>query len=134
KGPQSTLYGSEAMGGVVNVITRSPAAAWSGDLQLTAGAQGRLDLGVGGTGSLGGARAVASLGRRTLDQVAGIASGAGNLSSRWDGQGRVEWGSVASGIHFEVGGVVLDESQRWSSGQLFYFADNLQWSGRAQMA
>jgi outer membrane receptor for ferrienterochelin and colicins len=131
KGPQSTLYGSEAMGGVVNVITRVPLSRWTGDLQMTAGGQGRLDLDVGATGSLAGVHGIATLGRRTLDEISGISSGGGNLSERWDGQGQTEWRSLAKGVRIEVGGVLLDESQRWSSGQLFYFADNLQWSGRA---
>ena len=30
KGPQSTLYGTDAMGGVINVITRSPAEGMLG--------------------------------------------------------------------------------------------------------
>jgi outer membrane receptor for ferrienterochelin and colicins len=34
RGPLSVLYGSEALGGVVNVITRAPGAAWSGGATL----------------------------------------------------------------------------------------------------
>lgn len=32
RGPMSTLYGSEALGGVINLITRQPRDAWEGDL------------------------------------------------------------------------------------------------------
>lgn len=32
RGPMSSLYGSDAMGGVVNIITRSPGEAWSGSV------------------------------------------------------------------------------------------------------
>lgn len=130
KGPQSTLYGSEAMGGVVNVITRRPDSHGSGELRATAGAQGRLDLGVRGTGSVGNLRGIGNLGRRTLDEVSGISSAAGTLSERWDGQGSLDWSSPAHGVRIEIGGILLDESQRWASGQLYNFADNLQWSGR----
>lgn len=34
RGPMSSLYGSEAMGGVVHIITRKRAARWSGALRL----------------------------------------------------------------------------------------------------
>lgn len=34
RGPMSTLYGSDAMGGVVNIITRKPAKKWMGALTL----------------------------------------------------------------------------------------------------
>jgi outer membrane receptor for ferrienterochelin and colicins len=37
RGPMSTLYGSDAMGGVVNIITRKVAKQWSGSVGLQAG-------------------------------------------------------------------------------------------------
>ena len=40
KGPASALYGSAAMGGVVNVITRPIAAGWSGRLEGDLGSRG----------------------------------------------------------------------------------------------
>lgn len=44
KGPASTLYGSEAMGGVVNVITRDPRTAPAWSLNSTASSHGELSL------------------------------------------------------------------------------------------
>lgn len=46
KGPSSTLYGSEAMGGVVNVITKDPrfAPRFAIDLSSTSEMEGNLDL------------------------------------------------------------------------------------------
>ncbi len=52
RGPMSTLYGSEALGGVVNLITRQPKDRWIGSLGLTG-----ADLRSGD----GGGRAGASL-------------------------------------------------------------------------
>lgn len=34
RGPMSTLYGSDALGGVINVITRGPATSWGGSVNL----------------------------------------------------------------------------------------------------
>lgn len=35
RGPMSVLYGSDALGGVVNIITRKPQQGWAGDARLT---------------------------------------------------------------------------------------------------
>lgn len=40
RGPMSTLYGSDAMGGVVNIITRKVAKSWSGSAGLEVGIPG----------------------------------------------------------------------------------------------
>lgn len=37
KGPMSALYGSEALGGVINIITRQPDEHWHGNLNLQGG-------------------------------------------------------------------------------------------------
>ena len=34
RGPMSTLYGSDAIGGVINIITRKDATEWTGNIQL----------------------------------------------------------------------------------------------------
>ncbi len=59
RGPMSVLYGSEALGGVVNIITRRPGAAWA----FGALAEGRFgDDGLGGDGHRAAARASGPLG------------------------------------------------------------------------
>ena len=45
RGPMSTLYGSDAMGGVVNIITRKVADAWHGSLGLDATLQQHAEFG-----------------------------------------------------------------------------------------
>lgn len=57
RGPMATLYGSDAMGGVINVITRRVRQGWSGSLTADATMQQEAGFGntYGGTGYLQGA-------------------------------------------------------------------------------
>ena len=52
RGPMSTLYGSDAMGGVVNVITRRVGERWSGSLPVDGTLQTNRDYGDTGKGSV----------------------------------------------------------------------------------
>ncbi len=61
RGPMSTLYGSEALGGVVNIITRRPHGAWGGELRLRSQ---QLLEGEGGDGYRTGVSASGGLGER----------------------------------------------------------------------
>src|SRR5690606_7863465 len=45
RGPVSTLYGSDAMGGVVNIITRKVGETWGGSVTLDATVQGDDEFG-----------------------------------------------------------------------------------------
>lgn len=45
RGPMSTLYGSEAMGGVINIITKKAGQNWSGKVQLSTVLQENRDSG-----------------------------------------------------------------------------------------
>ena len=52
RGPMSTLYGSDAMGGVINIITRKVANEWSGSLTMSHLFQEKREAGEEGTASL----------------------------------------------------------------------------------
>lgn len=45
RGPMSTLYGSDAMGGVINIITKKVASEWSGSISLDHTFQENRDFG-----------------------------------------------------------------------------------------
>ena len=45
RGPMSTLYGSDAIGGVINIITRKDSREWAGNLRLEAVLQQNEDAG-----------------------------------------------------------------------------------------
>jgi outer membrane receptor for ferrienterochelin and colicins len=134
KGPQSTLYGSEAMGGVINLITRAPQpGAPAAGVQLTGGSRGRRD-------AVGHARATAGPvdwtvrgGVRDVDLVPGQDAPLDAGTRRWDGSARLGW-RAADALRVEAGGWLVEESQRWRTGQLYQFADNRQWSGRLSAA
>jgi outer membrane receptor for ferrienterochelin and colicins len=130
KGPQAALYGSEAMGGVVNVVTRSPASAGlAGGARAVAGSAGRREAGVSGELRSGDLSALADVGRRDVDRAAGRPDEIGALAERVDAVGRVSW-RPDSTFGLETSALVLDERQRWPSGTQFDFADNTQVSGR----
>lgn len=130
KGPQASLYGSEAMGGVVNVITRrAPPESWDVGVSLTAGTQARADLSGLLRGTAGAFQYLADAGRRTTELTPGRVEEQGALAERWDGLFKLGWAPDSS-LRVEASAVVLDERQRWQGGQLFQFADNRQWSTR----
>jgi len=53
RGPRSSLYGSEAIGGVIQIFTRRDAAGWSPRLHVGGGSHGAHDFGVGIAGREG---------------------------------------------------------------------------------
>ncbi len=134
KGPQSTLYGSEAMGGVINIVTRrAPVdAPLVGSLSVTGGSNGRRDA-AGEVGARRGAWGViANGGRRTTELAPGRPGDAGTFARRWDGSANVRWGNTST-RWTELSTLGVAERQRYRTGQLFNFADNTQlgatWSG-----
>ena len=131
EGPQSVLYGSDAMGGVVNIVTR-PAASQPGAISadLVGGSQGRLDASVQGRGDAGPFTVSGDLGRREISLVPGQPGTSGAYARRWDGMGTVGWGRDSS-FRLETSALVVAERQGWQSGPTSFFADNTQLAARA---
>lgn len=131
KGPQSTLYGSDAMGGVVNLVTRG---ASSDDPALgvgtLVGTAGRREV-HGHVGLAGEAwRLRIDGGGGVVALTPGIASDAGTRSRRIHLAPRLErrGSGGARGLSFTA--LLVDESQRYRSGQLYQFSDNTQLNAR----
>jgi len=133
KGAQSTLYGSEAMGGVVNIITRAAAPearSVAASVTGTAGMQGRIDGSTRLSAVRGAWSASGDVGRRSVRNAPGIARDGGALAARLDGALKVRW-SPDSLRSAELSVLALDERQRWRTGGGFFsFNDNQQVNAR----
>jgi outer membrane receptor for ferrienterochelin and colicins len=127
KGPQSTLYGSDAMGGVINIITRRPPEenALTGTLASTLGSAGRREVSAEAGWRRSNLSAVTSGGHRGIDLAPGVSGDQGTFARRWDGLATVRY-EPDSSHRYEAGAVLVGERQRYSTGQLFHFGDNTQ--------
>ena len=125
KGPQSTLFGSDALGGVINLITRQADQQWTAGAQLVGGSDQRRSASVRARGALGAADIVAEGGHRTLGLTPGITTRDGAQTEQWDGLVKAGWQATAN-TRIESSALLIDERQRWRSGQLYNFADNVQ--------
>lgn len=130
KGPQSALYGTDAMGGVINIITRRPAAdAFSVSVTTTAGTQARRDGSAALSYAAHGMSAAIDVGHRHTETTPGLSSAEGALAARTDAALRLRAGNDSS-TWVEASVLALDERQRWRTSTFYNFGDNRQWSGR----
>ncbi|MDX2236360.1 MAG: TonB-dependent receptor [Hyphomonadaceae bacterium] len=113
RGPQSTLWGSQAIGGVVNVISRAPAPGLSGAAALEGGGYGtvfaRANAGYGG--DWGGVRIAAS--RYDSD---GVSSFDDDLGGREDDGFRNTAASLRADLALTES-IALDLRAAWFEGR-----------------
>lgn len=130
KGAQSTLYGSDAMGGVVNVITRAPRRdGIEGRAEVSGGSQARRDASAGVSIGAGAVALSVDGALRGSDLTPGRSSESGALTARRDVATRAIWSSDSSRI-VEGAVMALGERLRWRSAGLYTFSDNLQLNAR----
>lgn len=127
KGPLATLYGSSAMGGVINVITRSAFGSTPiVNAAATGGSQGRVDASASVQGAIGDTRVIVGGGRRENNIQPGRADQSAAESNRWDGNAKVRWAPQSGSMSIEGSALAVREDQRWQSGQLYFFSNNDQ--------
>ena len=128
KGPLSSLYGSDALGGVINVISRPPTAGFRMDARAASAGAGRREAEVT---TSGGGRLLYHLtgGWRQEDRVPGVVDGDNAFARVWDLRSRLRF-EVAEGWEARAGLTFLRERQRWPVGGGFSgFNDNRGLSG-----
>lgn len=129
KGPLSSLYGSDALGGVVNIITRAPTPGFQVDARAASGGAGRREAEATASG---GGRLLYHVtgGWRQEDQVPGSVSGGQEAFARvWDLRSRFRF-QLADEWETRAGVTFLRERQRWPVGGGFSgFNDNRGISG-----
>lgn len=94
KGSSSALYGSEAIGGVINIITRKTAKPLELDVTSQYGSGNTFDLSGGAGAKLGGLRTHNSFGYHRSDGYdldPGDAASTGPAYSGWNAVNRTEW-------------------------------------------
>ena len=118
KGPLSSLYGSDALAGVVNVITRAPVAGFRVDARAVSGTAGRK--GAETTVSGGGRARYRLTGSwRQDDRVAGLSAHDGDAFARvWDVRSRLH-ADVTDRWEVRADFSFLRERQRWPVGGTF---------------
>ncbi len=123
EGPQSTLYGSTAIGGVINLITRAPDGQHA-EFTARGGSLGQLDIDGRISARTGVTGFAVTGGHRHIDLAPGHALGIGGLADRW---------SVGANMLTPVAGALLDlrashtqENQQYpaSFGPGFDFAND----------
>lgn len=130
RGPQSTLYGSDAMGGVINVITRAPGARPALVFSATGGTQGRREMAASGSAALGSFALALDAGLRGEALAPGLPGDDGTLARRWHATPRIRWRRDPA-LALDVSALAIGERQRYRTGQLFHFGDNTQLGARA---
>jgi outer membrane receptor for ferrienterochelin and colicins len=124
RGPQSTLYGSDAMGGVINIITRPPTDGLSLSLMALGGTQDRRELSGAMSGTTGALGLSINADARKESLAPGLPGDNGTYAQRWQVAPKARW--AFGGSTLEGSALLLRENQRYLTGQLYHFSDNTQ--------
>lgn len=131
RGPMSTLYGSEALGGVVNLITRQPKDRWIGSLMLSGN---DVTNGEGGDSWQGSLFAAGPVGERVTLRVNAESSERTPVPEKEDKRYSEIEGRKSNG--YGLGGTIkLTDAQsldlQWSGGDEVRRYDDVSSAGKA---
>lgn len=137
EGPQSTLYGSTALGGVINLITRRDAVPRV-ELSTTAGSYGQRDLSARVAAPVAGLFASLEGGHRSVDAVPGALPTTLGGAARWDWLARLSGDVGRSPLDVRL--MATREDQHYTIAPIppatstaYIFNDNTQYDGLARL-
>lgn len=129
KGPGAVEYGSDAIGGVINLVQAAPTSSWNVDMTARAGELGRREGTVGASNSIGPFGFRVNGGWRQVDQVTGIDATGSTLSRTWDARGDLRY-QLHPRVALRLDVQSTMERQRWPVDGLFNgFIDNVATQG-----
>jgi outer membrane cobalamin receptor len=122
KGPLSVVHGSQALGGVINIVSQPPEGGLHVDAATHAGSLGRRDATL--SAQQGGTIAWrATIGGRQQDRIPGQVEQTGTLQRVVDAQGSLR--TTIGRVALRVDASAFRERQRWGvGGGFFAFNDN----------
>ena len=124
KGPSSVEFGSDALGGVINLVQAAPSRGLSLDGQIRQGALGRLEGSAGASQTIGAIGYRVSGGWRQLDRLPAI-NGTGSTFNRvYDLRSDIRV-RATDNLNLRISASGSQERQRWPVDQSFNgFIDN----------
>jgi outer membrane receptor for ferrienterochelin and colicins len=129
KGPSSVEFGSDALGGVINLVTAAPARVLTVDATARAGALGRTESSLDVSNTLGGVGFRLSGGWRQTDRVTAVNARGSTLDRVYDLRGDART-LVAGRVLVRANGQFSRQRQRWPVGGGFNgFIDDLGGQG-----
>ena len=131
EGPQSTLYGSTALGGVVNLIT-SREVLPRAQFASTMGSFGQRDYEARLGTSVGGFVATLEGDHRAVDALPGANPGTLGSAERWDFMGRVAGAVGSTAVDARL--MTIDEHQTYTIAPDHLTSTNLQYDGLVKLA
>lgn len=128
KGPSAVEFGSDAIGGVVNLVTAAPSARPTADATVRAGAFGRREGTIGLSDTFGRVGTRLTGGWRQMDRVTGIATTGTSSDRVYDVRTDTRM-QVTDRLSLRLDLTGSTERQRWPLDGLFNgFVDT--WSGQ----
>lgn len=132
RGPLAAIYGSEAIGGVINVVTRRPSGGLAARALAGFGSRGRrtalVEVGAGGDVSWH-----ATVGHRSVAEIGVHPATDLSLQRVWDGRISLAM-PISEALRLRVDGSAMRERQRWPiDAAMNAFNDNEAISGWAEL-
>lgn len=133
KGPSSVEFGSDALGGVINLVTAAPAKNFTVDATARGGALGRRESTVGLSETFGKLGIRVDGGWRQSDRVTGFHAAGSTLERVYDVRTDMRY-AVGEHTQLRVNAQGARERQRWPVGGGYNgFIDNRSMQGLAEL-